>query len=412
MDYDSFFNGYMEQLHSDTNTPTPSSTEDIYTEEYWGKIPEFVKISQLFDAMLEKAKKEPTKMNPNTWKENAEICKLFSKVFGLKDTWFYWVPLDINNAFTVTLYSFLMLGDSRDLIENRSGKGFYDKSHRSVFTVYGYCGLLLPRSNMTGKELTAIFLHEFGHNFDYSPYHHVNFFARLAIQAKGSTIEQNNNYKETVYKYFNNKFNKVYEKQRTRDQLRKEYQESMRKYLNAGLFKNILVSGLWIGTAAFNLITAIPTQYGMRESKMGEQFADSFATAYGYGPELISGLLKLSKHDDIPMRKVTKATLILRDFNNAANEIYNSFSECHGTEQERTIECIKKLRHDLATSDYPAGMKSDIEDEIRRLEDLYAELLTATPDDKLKITKFWRRICDKFFGGAFNLTKHWKPNKV
>lgn len=411
MDYDTFFENYMTPEKEEDHSCAISDT-DLYTEEYWGKIPEFVKVSNLFDAMIEKARSDPKKMNPNTWKENDEICKIFASVFGLKNVWFYWIPLDERNAFTVTVYSFLMLGDSRDLIENRSGKGFYDKSHRSVFTIYGYCGLLLSETNITGKELTAIFLHELGHNFDYSPYHHIGFFTKLLIKSNGSTIEQNNNYKMNVYDQLKDSYDQLYDNQKKRDAAKKSYEKALKKYLNSGLFKN-LINIVYNGISlACSLPGALLSQYVIRGQKMGEQFADSFATAYGYGPELITGLQKISRYDHVPIKNNGKVITLLRDLNTAMVEIFLNFGECHGTTQERTIECIKKLRSDLAAGDYPKGMKDDIEAEIKRLETIYMEWITTSPEDKLKITKAWRRVCDKFFGGAFNLVKHWKPNKV
>lgn len=386
--------------------------DDIIEEAYIGKLPEFIQIEKLFDRMLQKAAKTPNTMNPNTWEENDQICKIFSKIFGLKRTWFYWIPIDERNAFTVVLYSFLILGDSKDLIDNRSGKGFYDTSHRSIFTLYGYCGILRPEVGMTGKDLLAIFLHELGHNFDYSPYHHVNFFTKLAIKAKGSTIEQHNNIKEEYYKYIKGSYDEIYKDQKQRDLIRKELEKYIKKYMNSGIIKNV---GKFVINCANLLITipiAIPIQLSILAEHKGEQFADSFATTYGYGPELIIGLNKLGKYSNVKVEKTGKVVTFFRDLNNACDEIYSSFAECHGTNQERTMDCIRKLRNDIASGDYPAGMKNDINDEISRLEEMYRELLTASEDDKLKITKAWRRFCDKFFGGAANVSKWFKPNQM
>lgn len=399
---------YLDQLNQN-----PIKKEDLFNEEYIGKLPEFIKVTELFDKMLEKAKNNPKKMNPNDWKENEQICKILAKVFGLKRVWFYWIPHDMRNAFTVTVHSFLVLGDSKDLIKYRTGKGFYDTSHRSVFTIYGYCGLLLPEAKMSGKELLAIFLHELGHNFDYSPYHHVSFLAKAMIKAGGSTIDQNNSVKMDYYNQVTSNYDYYYSKNDTkRKKEREEYQKVIKKYLNSGLLENFLLSVVKIAYMPLNALVSIPVQFSQMDSKKGEQFADSFATAYGYGPELISALRKLGTYDNVKVTNCGKYTVFFRDLNNCLSEIVNGLFEVHGTNQERCKDCIKKLRNDLNTSDYPKEMKEDLESEIDRLEELYMELLTTNPNDRDKITKSWRRLCDKLFGGAFNVAKWFKPNQM
>lgn len=388
-------------------------SDEVYDEEYIGKLPEFEACAALFDKMIEKASKDPENMNPNDWKENEKICQILAKVFGLKRVWFYWVPHDMRNAYTVTVYSFLVLGDSKDLVEYRHGKGFYDTSHRSVFTLYGYCGLLLPESKMTGKELMAIFLHELGHNFDYSAYHHVSFLMRAAIETCDSTIEENNDVKMNYYDQITQQYDPYYgpsSKKRKKD--RERYQKAINRYVNSGLVKNFLSSIGMLLLMPYWALTSIPTQLMDMGSKKGEQWADSFATAYGYGPELVSGLLKLSTFSNVKVTNAGKTTVFFRDLNGCLNEIINGLMECHGTNQERCKDCILKLKKDLASMDYPKGMKDDLEVEIERLETLYSDLLTATPDDRQKITKRWRRLCDKIFGGKFNIAKLFKPNQM
>lgn len=409
---ENLYESFVEQMNP-MPKQVPLEKDESFNEEYIGKLPEFIKVTELFDKMLEKAKDDPKKMNPNNWKENEQICTILAKVFGLKRVWFYWVPHDMRNAFTVTIHSFLVLGDSKDLIEYRTGKGFYDTSHRSVFTIYGYCGLLLPEAKMTGKELLAIFLHELGHNFDYSPYHHVSFLAKAMIEAGGSTIDQNNSVKMDYYNQVVDQYDSYYSKNSVkRKKERERYEKAIEKYLNSGLLKNFLSCIVNIIYMPIYALISIPTQLSQLDGKKGEQFADSFATAYGYGPELISALGKLGTYDNVKVTNCGKATVFFRDLNNCLGEIVNGLIEIHGTDQERCKDCIKKLRKDLANTDYPKGMKEDLESEIDRVEELYIQLLTTTPNDREKITKSWRRLCDKLFGGAFNVTKWFKPNQM
>ena len=411
---DLFYERFGMNLLSSKPESTPEKEED-FNEEYIGKLPEFIKVSQLFDRMIEKAKEDPKNMNPNSWKENEQICTILARVFGLKRVWFYWVPHDMRNAYTVTVHSFLVLGDSKDLVEYHPGKGFYDTSHRSVFTIYGYCGLLLEEANMSGSELLAIFLHELGHNFDYSPYHHVSFLTEAVIRSGGSTIDQNNQVKMDYYNQVTDQYDPYYNGKRgaeRREKDRQKYQKAIERYMNSGLLKNFLSSIYKILTFAPMMLISAAVQLVDLENKKGEQFADSFATAYGYGPELVSGLIKLGEHKDVKVKNTGKMTVFFRDLNGCLYEIINGMSESHGTNQERCKDCILKLRRDLANTDYPAEMKKDLEVEINRLEQMYIDYMSASPGDREKITKSWRRLCDKLFGGKFNIAKFFKPNQM
>ena len=89
-------------------------SDQVYMEAYYGKLPEFEEIEKCFGIIQEKARKEGYNSNPNKYPETKRIQNLFSKVFGLKKTIFYWVPSNVVNAYTVTVYSFMLFGESKD----------------------------------------------------------------------------------------------------------------------------------------------------------------------------------------------------------------------------------------------------------------------------------------------------------
>ena len=411
---ENLYESFVEQMNPTEIQKPAMEEEEPFNEEYIGKLPEFIKVSELFDKMIEKAKVNPNKINPNEWKENEQICTILAKVFGVKRVWFYWIPENSRNAFTLTASAFLILGNAKDFIKHTPGRGFYDTSHTSVITLYGYCGILLQDSHLTGSELTAIFLHELGHNFDFSPYCHMKFLASEVVDDIDFSIEEHNRIKMGAYDAINDEYERHYTSTtgKVREKEINEYNKKIDEYMNSKLSKNLISSIKKIIKIPIKTITSIPKQIKNLESKKGEQFADSFATAYGYGPELISGLIKLGEFDNVQVRDTRKSTLFFRDLNNCLTEIILGIEEIHGTDQERCKECIKKLRKDLANSEYPKGMKQDLENEINQLEEIYIKLLTSTPNDRQKITKRWRRICDKLFGGAFNIAKWFKPNQM
>lgn len=406
---ESLYASFLGNMHPDV-----VEKEENYNEDYIGRLPEFEAIADLFEKMKAKAEQNPKAMNPNKWEENDKICKIFAKVFGLKAVWFYWIPEESINAYTINVHVLTVLGDSKDLVKYTKGKGFYDTTHRMVFTVYGYCSLLKKEVGLTGRQLLAIFLHEFGHNFDYSPYLEVKYVADCTLGSSGSTIDENNSIKMDEYDrtenqyapYYNSKDNTI------RDNKANRYHKAIENYNNTSTWE--------IAKDTIKMLVHMPKYalYGRRclqediVDKKGEQFADSFATAYGYGPELIAGLNRLEEVNTSPQPRTSKVDIFFRDLNNCLYEIIIGMIDVHGTHQERCKDCIKKLKRDLANSDYPAGMKKDLEREIAQLEKIYQGMLTASPNDRDKITKRWRRFVDRFFGGAFNSTRKTKPNQM
>lgn len=398
--------------------PEEEKVEPIM-ESYYGKLPEFTALEAAFDRLIKRARSEGNKCNPNKYKENKEISGIFKKVFGFKDAIIYWIPSYDVNAFTICIQSLMLFGESKDFIEKRSDKGFYDTSHRSVLTVYVYTGMLEKDLNITAREMVAIVLHEIGHNFDYSLYHMVNFIID-AIYCMGSNIiwvdnnrriEDVNKIKMDNYDYLKSESEAIYNDQNQRDKDAEAYKKSLQKYANKGWFKGVLKL-LYTNIAHLLLFpVALPLQLSNIGNHKGEQFADSFATSYGYGVELVSGLDKMNSR--FVFTKKSRGLQILEDLNHASMEIFSGMSgEAHGTNQERCKECIKKLRRDLKNEDFPPELKNELEHEISKIEARYQELMTATPNDKLRITKLWRKVCDLFFGGANNLYKFFKPNNV
>lgn len=417
--------GYYDDAYdSFLGTSTKGSSEvanpDVFLEAYYGKLPEFEEIEKLLGIMMRKARKDPMKANPNKWEENAKIQKLFCKVFGFKSTYIYWIPRNTPNAFTITLYSLMLFGDTKDFIEKRSDRGFYDSSKTSVLTVYGYTGLLLDELNLTPRELLAIILHEIGHNFDFSAYHLISYWinniATLGLSGlwtrRHKAVEDLADEKMKYYYQYKDTFDEEYEDQKTREEIAAKEKKAMDRYRNRGKVTMTLEALMTLITTMFYAPAAIPIQLLNLDGKMGELFADSFAVSYGYGEELITSLEKLGGDNGFKYKDNGPTATFLRDLNATLAEIFNGMVEIHGSNQERAKESLKKLKVDLKTSDYPPGMKAELEKEIQRLESYYNTLISASDGEKMTIQKRWRRFCEKFFGGSLSISRIFKQNKV
>ena len=102
----------------------------------------------------------------------------------------------------------------------------------------------------------------------------------------------------------------------------------------------------------------------------------------------------------------------MRDLNNCMDEIFIGLLEIHGTTQERCKETIKKLEADIRSSDFPPELEEELHDELNKVKARYMELLAVSENGDDKILKAWRKICNVIFGGAPNIAKLFKPNRV
>lgn len=391
---------------------------ELFMEAYYGKLPEFEEIEMLFDSIIKRARADGYDSNPNKYVETKKIEKIFSKVFGLKKMVLYWIPSNVKNAYTVTIQSILLFGESKDYIEKRTDRGFYDTSGRSVFTVYAYTGLLQKDINLSAHELTAILLHEFGHNFDYSKYHMISFLVDCLLNPgyansieNNKSIEDHNKIKDEYLKNTKKYWNKIYASKPERKRKDREYKRAMEKALRTGMFQKTIRFIASTLTLPFILIISLPVQLLSLDGKKGELFADSFATSYGYGSDLITGLEKLGDVSKIKVEH-SKGLDIMRDLNNCMDEIFIGLLEIHGTTQERCKETIKKLEADIRSSDFPPELEEELHDELNKVKARYMELLAVSENGDDKILKSWRKICNVIFGGAPNIAKLFKPNRV
>lgn len=391
--------------------------EEIIQESYYGKLPEFDELENLFDRINAKAKKVGyTKSNPNKMPEHKKIEKIFTKLFGFKKTLIYWEPYSAANAYTLSLNTYMVFTDKKKSIVKRDGKGFYDSSHSIVLTVYISVGLLT--TGLTSRELIAVILHEIGHNFDYSVWHKLEgiIYSIMSLGLTALDIYQNkdrtNDIKEDFYLTTKQKDDKVYKNQKTRDRIDRQIEDAERTSYKIG---RVLDGILFIPLAPVYLICAPLSMIMQMENiagKKGELFADSFATAYGYGPELITALNRFEniKPENKPKGKISK---FFFDLGKIHEEILQAFSgEVHGSNMERCQECIEKLKYDLRKNDFPPEMKEVLVEEINSLTRLYKQFYKFDKNEQEKVTKCCRRILAVLFHGKPNITKFFKRHKV
>lgn len=405
-------------------------------EEYIGKLPELVKISKYFDNMLLRASRIPNKMNPNKWPENAQIQATICKLFGLKRFVLHWSVSAFGDASTYP--DSALFGE--DICEamtqaiRQKGRGFYDTKHQLVFLVFVSTGLLHPNMKMTGPELTATILHEIGHNFDYSLASYSKAVRELYTESimsginkrklkyQGDIGDVDSPITDMVDTYAELKREQLdmvkyrdsfwYDHQKSRNFHTWHQIETMKEYLNDKA--EIIANAFYTAKDNIKMMLSksrnAKERYYAKEGRRAEQFADSFATCYGYGPELISAFNKFSDQYTNMVEDTSRVGKLIRDFDQMNAELNQCYVDEHGTTQSRCKDCIRKLRQDLSSGDYSPEAKSALMDEINKLEDEYNTLVNCDPEFRVSFTRGFRKFIDKFFNGQPEFKKKSNPH--
>lgn len=389
---------------------------DLFSEAYYGKLPEFVVLEKLFDKVIEKVNSEGvTKANPNKYDEMRQIEGIFKQVFGFKKATIYWEPFISPNAYTYSMNIYLIYSDKKNHIEKTS-RGFYDNSKSTTLAVFTSVGLF--NVGLSSRELIAVILHEIGHNFDFSAYHKIDniIYTILSFGGTIKDIKKNKNkideLRDDTLDDISADDDKIYNNQKRRDKAAKEYEKMMKDSIKVSAILRLITFPIHsIENLASFMMMPVYNLLNMA-GKKSELFADSFATAYGYGNELITSLDKLDKSSSKYYEPKSKIMKFLTDLQNMQLEILLALTDPHGSTHERCQECIEKLRWDLKHNDFPPELKQELINEINKMTNQYKQLSKFDKHERYKLTKISRKLMAIIFNGKPNLIKFFKRHKV
>jgi hypothetical protein len=159
-----------------------------------------------------------------------------------------------------------------------------------------------------------------------------------------------------------------------------EYKELIKPFNVIDIMSGPLIS-------PFNLLNGGLSRYGE------EKGADSFASKYGYGPELSSALRKCKNPKNTLYGSAVGATgkvgnvfgdiaLIERDI------VSMLLGNDHPNTNQRTASMLDKLEKDLSSGNYSPGAKKELEEEIKRMREAYDNVtLLSNNEDGPNIRK-------------------------
>ena len=347
-------------------------------------------------------------------KTTQKINRLFEEQFGMDVFALHMINENIMNAYTQVIalnfdvykrkdFNDLFVADRKDGYRFKPGNNFCISAN----VYYG----LLNNPDLTDGEIVAIILHEIGHNFaDF-----LDGSIRLANQNMldgfiatqimyiligcislnlPTVIAAAKNLVDALFTMNNNRKNKA-EKSNQNKRERKVSSAliGMTSKIN-GFFdvvanvlakSNIFVMGwaklqrvLFTDPFAKTLKQSAKVSMGRRN----EIIADKFAAVYGYGPELGTGLTKMSAYVYTDEKIIDKIPVFGKKINDFWDKLYLDINEfdCHPHNVQRINECIKTLEDELNQKDMDPKLKGEIMKQLK-------EMKSMVEDVKKKIDK-------------------------
>ena len=230
--------------------------------------------------------------------------------------------------------------------------GFYDSTKSINTTIYYTLGLI---HLLSADELTAIFLHELGHNLDPAlvdiKYTEVNILSKYLT-------DRETNYSSEEKKY-----------------MAETGQSVFHIIIGVIVLGGLLISGLlekiipWSAKKTINDVKeAIKKKFvesPFNRRQHAEAFADNFARMYGYGASLISGFGKVehlyakNRKSRIQNEKIRQQCII---------DLTIAFiNSGHQTDIHRIHTLIKEYNEDLKDPNIPDKVKKDIQTDLNEL---------------------------------------------
>lgn len=330
---------------------------------------------------------------------------LIAKEFGLKNFYLYAEPVKEINAMTLPLsWAIECMPTCRlnkNLIVDKKGMRFREEAGLSIETDI-YSGLLL-NPNYSAGEIIGIILHEIGHNFqsviDDTMFYltdatHMTTLLRIIISdimrgwpvdavmdaltpitasnfIKNISIEIDRalmgiDWIRFILNIYSNIAGRV-----------KSAKYMIIRIINSIMgFVAIANPAMIIKQIVQGVIETILDPLGYR----GEQIADSFATIYGYGPELSSALMRMQTEHDFGdnYEKVLNKSIFGQILRTGYGVVLLSVTvlDVHPNAVERCLAQVRYLKAELDKGKMSPELRRDIKRQIDQIEDNLEDIMS------------------------------------
>lgn len=372
-----------------------------------------IAISKLRDAYLENPNVNYTKHALNR-ELQAAICA----AFGFKRCSIYWSRrADMTTGpFTIPRAQIYKKGQPY-VVVGANPDGYYDKDHTLICVISSDLCLFDERVGLTSDEMTAILLHEIGHNFDYTIWGIVKSYT-IVIQCILNAFLSigSGEFSKNTAKSFQNLFTLAV-KEVCPDLLL--YAINWQDFIT-NLIPPVGALCRMVGRAAqpfMRLILVLFKTVGWATDvpiavlfspirqisnillRKGEIYADSFAAAYGYGPELSTALDKCNKFTSQTTIDFGPITMAMNELSMLQTEILTVLSNGHGSVQQRSLRMLDSLNTSLAQSDLSSEDKALIIEERDRLMKTYQQFMDLDQAQQDTLSRHFRSMIDSWYNG-------------
>lgn len=275
------------------------------------------------------------------------------------------------------------------------GERYYDASHQYFCYIVTYARMF---TLLNGEEMAAMLLHEVGHNFDVTLSNYI-----FDLISWGCTAFSPLPLAGAAIKAAAPQINWAL--------------DNVTKILDyipiVPLFFNLGITGVKAFTyllGPLGLVTKIG-EYIMKFISGGsisafhlpkEAFADSFVTAHGLGPALISALNKLEK-----TQYITEYGPILELWTgsrSALGSFADMFIDPHPETQTRAKLVLEEMKEVSQDPNLPKPLRKAARNDYERCKKAYDQFLQVDPDERnASVTRFSRSLKEGLFNGKVDL---------
>lgn len=333
---------------------------------------------------------------------NLVIQKMLTKIFNLKEMSIVW-QRNSPNAYTYinVLTSFRKVKDT---------EGRYSDPNRRLTAFIDVN--LITYAGLTARETIGILLHEIGHSFHATPF---AFLSHIPVSLATMAFP------ETILTHLASMivFNDIIGIGNIMGEIDKFMSKIGYKYvpwyMKLGNLLNEIMLQFNHLPIRVNLAGLLNYASRVDFSRMmfgytGEKFADNFATDYGYGKDLSTGLAKFERMDTASYRLLSNVPVV-----NVAIDLMRlpvmifvyTFDE-HPTSQNRITATIRRLEKNLKDPSIPKEQRKELETDLKELKKFYYDYyLNIEKNDNKKNIFSWAymKAIDKVFGGEGDIRR-------
>lgn len=354
----------------------------VLDEAYYGKTKEIQSIEKKIGEIREKYAYKTAKAN--TCKEKEELEELFCEAFGFTCCSIHIDPSNGFNACTIPICnSVLDFRDFRKHIVSKNGQGIKYNKDANIYLIMNITKGLMFSSQFSDAEITAILLHEVGHNFQTAmsgkmrSLHMINkvfnlILAPIIMFMNPQAGPFRNAYTDLI-KSFDKNYSEVANVYYT-------VNDFLTSVLEIGFSIISLISNITAMLNPIAVIEKIPENI-LRKLNLdlifvpggykGEAISDNFASAYGYGVELSTGLAKMEK-----MSGGMVSNQIIRDIDLVGayfdllmlpNKIISNMIDPHPNTIARINNQYEFLHKEMIKKETNPKMKKELEKQLSEL---------------------------------------------